>query len=753
MYISRAVEVQPCFNREVISELSDQATTSLLELEAWAEGTNIEFTQKITESNRREPQEEESAADGEICGAVLSENMVVLKEWVSRLKQTEASDKACEKVTAIFLASIGEAPETSLNVLIESGFINFHAEDEINERNCLHEAATAGKMCVLKVGVDNGVDVGRPDVYGRIPLHYAAMHGRVEMIQLLLSVKPTTVDVMDHDNFTSLIHAISHNQEGCVRQLILSNARIDPRHEQDFIPLNLACQYGFEGIASVLLENGASLLPDAEGLFPQHLIARSGRSIQLLLMLQKYGGNLNEHDKLFQWTPIFHAASEGHLKCLQTLLDCGAHPDVLDEKGLSAMYYAAWEGHLDCMQVLSSAGRGLGIAGVVGPTALSGPSPLSMASTPLGFMALDPDGIPDLSLPPPILPLRRYGHNFLENKTLVQLSFEEMGAEAVHFEQDSKYPAARLTISSKSSDLIPRNLLLPLNEDSRFISFQIDTLDAFAIDFDIYPTFGSKVLARTIALADTFRNKNAGQCVLPLFDTRLRAIGRISFEYRIIKPFQGAPLEITHFATYWKATSQFDQHSSALITGSSLAGEYIRLHVQLTGDSVPVLYPHTSMSINRLDVPIRHISYAQFQAHSNSHQDSEAIWSTLSTTNTLAEAHSLLANSFLSLSGALERLPPSVHIDLDIIHPASESQSQNVNHFVDTILNTVFDHARNLKQTSPELTRSIVFSSSDMNVCTALNWKQPNCKYPGEKGGKVGAWLIGDGNRSGAVLE
>lgn len=745
------MEVQPCFNREVISELSDQATTSLLELEAWAEGTNVEFTQKITESNRREPQEEESAADDEIRGAILSENLAVLKEWLSRLQQTEPSDKACEKVTAIFLASIGDASETSLNVLIESGFINFHAEDEINERNCLHEGAIAGKMCVLKVGVDNGVDVGRPDVYGRIPLHYAAMHGRVEMIQLLLSVKLSTIDVMDHDNFTSLINAISHNQEECVRQLILSNARIDPRHEQDFIPLNLACQYGFEGITSILLENGASLLPDAEGLFPQHLIARSGRSVQLLLMLQKYGGNLNEHDKLFQWTPIFHAASEGHLDCLKTLLDCGAHPDVLDEKGLSAMYYAAWEGHLDCMQVLSSAGRGLGVVGVVGPATLSGPSPLSVASTPSGLMALDPDGIPDLSLPPPILPLRRYGHNFLENKTLVQLSFEEMGAEAVHFEQDSKYPAARLTISSKSSDLIPRNLLLPLNEDSQFISFQIDTLDAFAIDFDIYPTFGSKILARTIALADTFRNKNSGQCVLPLFDTRLRAIGRISFEYRIIKPFQGAPLEITHFATYWKATSQSDQHSSALITGSSLAGEYIRLHVQLTGDSVPVLYPHTSMTVNGLDVPIRHISYAQFQAQSDSHRDPEAIWTALSSANTLAQAYSLLAKSFLSLSAVLDRLPPSVHIDLNVIHPASGSQSQNVNHFVDTILNTVFDHARKLKQTSPDLTRSIVFSSSDMNVCTALNWKQPNCKYTPRRKERREAHLWW--NRSGAVFE
>src|SRR4051812_785385 len=43
LYLSRAVEVQPFFNATVISELSDQATTSLQELGAWADGDNVSF--------------------------------------------------------------------------------------------------------------------------------------------------------------------------------------------------------------------------------------------------------------------------------------------------------------------------------------------------------------------------------------------------------------------------------------------------------------------------------------------------------------------------------------------------------------------------------------------------------------------------------------------------------------------------------------------------------------------------------------
>ncbi|KAI7573887.1 ankyrin repeat protein nuc-2, partial [Hortaea werneckii] len=170
----------------------------------------------------------------------------------------------------------------------------------------------------------------------------------------------------------------------------------------------------------------------------------------------------------------------------------------------------------------------------------------------------DPENIPSLSLPPPIIPLRRYGHNFLDTtKTFILLSFDDLGSDAIEFYGDSKYPAARLTISSKSSDLIPRNVPLPVQDDFKHISFQIENLDAFSIDFDIFPTFGSKVIARAAASSRVFTSKasSSGRWHLELFDPRLRAIGRINFRFQVVTPFHGMPLEITHFATYWKATS------------------------------------------------------------------------------------------------------------------------------------------------------------------------------------------------------
>lgn len=419
MYLSRAVEVQPCFNRDVISDLSDQATTSLLELGAWAEGEKIQYDSSRPAEHIVTGQPigtDNSDTDAQILQAANSGNQAMLQDWISRLR---GSADARERFTRIFLAAIVEAPEDILDVLLHSELVDVHAEDEINERNCLHEAAISGRLLVLEYALQKSVDVSRVDVYGRTPLHYACMYGRIVLAKALLEHGPSAIDSLDHDNFTPLIHAIVHHELDCAEQLLAYGARIDPESESDHVPLNLACQYGSVMIANLLLEKQAKLLPDAEGLYPQHLVARSGQSPETLLMLERYGADLDQRDKLYQWTPLFHAASEGRVDCIRTLLERDVDVQILDEKGFSAMYYATWEGHMQCMKLLNSTDAGIvDVQQMRSRHIIASPVAKSTAPAPL-----DTDGIPDLSLPPPIIPLRRYGHNFLDNKTFIQLSF------------------------------------------------------------------------------------------------------------------------------------------------------------------------------------------------------------------------------------------------------------------------------------------------------------------------------------------
>ena len=718
----------------MISDLSDQATTSLLELGAWAEGEKVQYDSSRPTEHIITGQSigtDNNDADLQIIQALKNNNVSVLREWIFRLRE---SPDARERFTRTFLTAIPEASEDALGTLLQSGLVDLHAEDEINERNCLHEAAISGRIFVLDIALRSSVDAARADVYGRTPLHYACMYGHVPMVVMLLESGRGTTDSLDHDNFTPLIHAIVHHNFPCAEQLLANGARIDPENDSDHVPLNLACQYGSVPIAKLLLEKHARILPDAEGLFPQHLVARSGQSPDMLLTLEHYGADLDQRDKLYQWTPLFHAALEGRVDCIQKLLERGVDVQILDEKEFSAMYYATWEGHLQCMKLLNST-----VAGAVEvPRTLKNPliSPLPTTSAPA---PLDADGIPDLSLPPPIIPLRRYGHNFLDNKTFIQLSFEAASSESIVFYHDSKYPAARLTISSKSSDMIPRNIMLPIQEDFKITSFQIDSLDSFAIDFDIFPTFGSKVIAKSVALPSLFTSitSSCGQCCLPLFDPRLRAIGQISFTFQVIKPFHGSPLDITHFATYWRATSQLDNHPSALITGSSLSGDYVQLFVQLTSDGVPVLFPRWSVNYYGIQLPISRINYEQYLSLGSPHRKEKEVLNLLTTktVHDIAEIHQMLATSSVSLRDVLATLPTSIPIDIQILFPTIKQErtlrlqpSPNINDYADAILKDVFDHARSTKEQNPDFMRSIVFSSYNPDICTALNWKQPNCE-------------------------
>lgn len=747
LYLHRAVEVQPCFNRDVLRDLSDRATTARLELEAWAEGENINFdaARPVDRAVAVQPfGPDEEDLDLQILQSATAGNLQTLREWTSKL---QSSPDARERATRTFLAAINEFSDDVLAVLLESGLVDIYAEDDINERNCLHEAAISGREFVFKSGLAAGVDISRSDVYGRLPLHYACIHGRVEMVKNLLAAGPHTVDVMDHDNFTPLIHSIVKGQLSCAEQLLHSNARIDPASESDHIPLNLACQHGSLPIVKMLLERHAQLLPDAEGLYPQHMVARASQSPQLLMMLKQHGADLNQRDKLYQWTPLFHAASEGCVDCLRALLELGVNADVVDEKGLAAMYYAAWEGHLECMLLLWSH-RGDSCTPQK-PFDIPNGLRLQEASHVLGLQMEDTspfentetaDGIPDLSLPPPIIPLRRYGHNFLDKKVFVQILFDTGNYGSITFDQAGRHPAARLTISSKLSDLIPRTIMLPIQEDSRLISFQVDNLETFAVDFEIFPTFGSKVIAKTVALPTVFKaeNSSTGSCCLPLFDPRLRSIGQLRFGFQVIKPYHGDPLEITHFATYWKATSAIDSEHNGLVTGSSLSGDHVQLFVQLTRDRIPVLYPCFTVQHHGIEIPICHLTYSQFQVIGAERGVSRSeLFQYLQTraVDDLAQAHRLLASSFLSLKEMLQHLPISINVNLSILYPsAAEEQAlhmvslADVNSFADAILTVVFDHARVSRNQSPEFMRSIVFTSYNPNICVALNWKQPN--YP-----------------------
>jgi CDK inhibitor PHO81 len=194
LYLSRAVEVQPFFNATVISELSDQATTSLQDLGAWSDGIQVNFQNSgHVVTSQHFIGTDEGDADTLLLDTVITGNLESLRDLLSRMQSTadkpEGDNSISDRVTRTFLAAIHEAPYESLDVLMKTGLVDLSSYDDINERDCLHQAAIYGKHHVMQWGLDAGVPVDRTDVYGRVPLHYASLHGRLGMVEALLNGK------------------------------------------------------------------------------------------------------------------------------------------------------------------------------------------------------------------------------------------------------------------------------------------------------------------------------------------------------------------------------------------------------------------------------------------------------------------------------------------------------------------------------------------------------------------------------------
>ncbi|KAF7331871.1 Cyclin-dependent protein kinase inhibitor [Mycena kentingensis (nom. inval.)] len=785
LYLARQVDVQPVFNRQLISELSDTVAACLLDLTDLSSGLKFEGPAATTDvvaqriMNER-PQHFGPFQDLEnnLRKAVSSYDRPVIAECIhfsDVLSQQGTGGKA--NITRILWNAIIEAPPDLANLILASLSTPFDFQfiDDINGRTCLHGAAIAGAPRLVQMCIEKGVHVSKMDAYGRTALHYAAMNGHAEICRRLLQTD-LSPDERDMDNYTPLVYATMKGSVDCVKVLLEDGkAKIEPSAPaSDPIPLSLASRSGHLDVASLLLERGARCLPNTNGEFPMHLAAREGHVHVCRLLLHRDGWDTP--DKYHEWTPLFHAARYGKTDCVRVLLDAGARVRATDELGHWAVYYAMWYGHHQCLSPLLNATPSVSVGS--DPTKIVKDSPLSD----MGMTESEIDLIPSLSLPPPIMPHRVYGHNYLNKNHLVQVTIGHMSR------RNSDHPGVRLhhrlispafkndmviastplklvvtTGSDANTNSGPYSVPLPLQQTDASLAtytFQIPSLDNLSLVFSIYPNFGTKTIGRAVALPALFRQFESNRPFsLPILDTRLHVIGEVEFEVNIITPFEGVTLEVGgDVETYWKSlampltttiiphrgprwahrsnligsastspsnrsTTNSGMAASQASTISSLRGSYLYLVVQVTNDLHPVVFENALLPETGFHLAVSDVTLAQFEALAlTSGRRLDANQATNKTD--ASEWTSTVPCSMVSLAELLKILPPTLGVCLELAYPQRSVRAQTagyrlqLNAFVDSVLRAIFG----------PLPRRIVFTSFSPDVCSAVNWKQPN--YP-----------------------
>ncbi|KAI7819118.1 ankyrin repeat-containing domain protein, partial [Kickxella alabastrina] len=648
LYLARQVDVQPCFNQDVIAEFSDTVTKCLSELEHVLEEDTELMAPTAMPSQRdlvpspafrsalyphiltptqAQPQPElnvqeqeqgqqlqtdlsapSSDATGkfpsffrrtsttflidgglasniqidrmeaELFYALLLDSTQIAKDMLATLvaHQTGVA-KLC--VTRVLWRACSELKdEDKRQLLLNTGMVDFQSADDINERTLAHEAAIHGSACILRAAVAAGVDGDKADYYGRRPMHYAAINGHAACIEYLLNQGCYSVTATDDDGDRAFDYAISNGHADCVQLLISHDRSVITEDVLDYPVLLLACEKGHDNIVTLLLEAGSEIMANSQGVHPAHVAARTG-SVNILRLLLEHGAPVDVADKDLGWTPVFYAASEGNIGCIRILVDAGCDLGVTDENNRPPVYYAAYEGHLDSVDLLLEAasrstvasrradGEATDVASVL-PT-VEEQEQIQLQTQTGGdgnddMAELDLDGIPSLSLPPPLIPFRVYGHNFLGKRTQIQIrmmSRRGMDRQPVTFFDDCDMMSLKLVVMAKpDAGMVPHTVMLPLESTSTTFGFQTDDSTKFRLEFFLYPSFGLQPIGKAVALPSLFNSgssssssNSSGIARLPLLDRYLKLVAEVTFEFLVVRPFEGAQLQIGgKVETYWK---------------------------------------------------------------------------------------------------------------------------------------------------------------------------------------------------------
>jgi ankyrin repeat protein len=191
---------------------------------------------------------------------------------------------------------------------------------------------------------DNPAAANARDENGVSAIMNARYRGQMELVVLLLA-SGVELDIFE---------AATLGEAARMQQLLDREPRqVNGRSADGFTPLHLACFFGQERIASLLLKRGAEPASVAQNpmcVQPLHSAA-AGRQVGIVRLLLERGAPVDARQH-GGWTPLHEAANSGNREMSETLLRYGADPDLENNEGRNAVEIAAQRGHIELMQFL-----------------------------------------------------------------------------------------------------------------------------------------------------------------------------------------------------------------------------------------------------------------------------------------------------------------------------------------------------------------------------------------------------------------
>nr|BAC26485.1 unnamed protein product [Mus musculus] len=236
-----------------------------------------------------------------------------------------------------------------------------------------HIPAIRGQDACLQALIINGANLPTQDDRGCTPLHLAATHGHSFSLQIMLrsGVDPS---VTDKREWKPVHYASFHGRLSCLQLLVKWGCGIEDVDYNGNLPVHLAAMEGHLHCLKFLLsrmnsatqalkafnDNGENVLDLAQRFLKQNVV-------EFIQGAQYEGSHPDDHDDLA--FPGHVAAFKGDLEVLKKLIGDGViNLNERDDNGSTPMHKAAGQGHIDCLQWLIEMGAESNITNKAGET-------------------------------------------------------------------------------------------------------------------------------------------------------------------------------------------------------------------------------------------------------------------------------------------------------------------------------------------------------------------------------------------------
>jgi ankyrin repeat protein len=131
----------------------------------------------------------------------------------------------------------------------------------------------------VKTLVMTGADINSSDIFGYTPLHWAAMKGASEAIEVLIAAGANKDKPCLNYKFAPLHNAINENQNSAINSLINNGANLMAKDKDGNTPLHFASMMGNDLIVHKLISKGVNVnATDNQGVTPIFLANYCGHS-------------------------------------------------------------------------------------------------------------------------------------------------------------------------------------------------------------------------------------------------------------------------------------------------------------------------------------------------------------------------------------------------------------------------------------------------------------------------------------------